>query len=302
MKKFFKTVWKVLKRVFKQYTKDDPVIYAAAIAFFTIFSLPSILIIIIYFAGIFLGEEAIRGEISDQIQDVIGPSSANQIENIIENARLSDSGVWTTVLSVAMLLFSATVIFNFIQKALNSIWKVKAKPKKGATKFLRDRFFSFLLVLVLGILLIASLLSDTILGFFQEFINDVFSPATAVLMTIANFTFSFIILVVIFGLVFKVLPDAYIRWKDAWVGATFTAVLFTIGKFIIGFVLSSSDITTTYAAAGSTIGILLWVFYSSIIFLIGGVFTQVYSEMIGKEIRPKKNSVWVRTNEVEMER
>jgi len=296
-----KKVWKIIKGVAVRFTQDDPTIYAAAIAFFTIFSLPSILSIVIYTMGSLFGEEAIRGEISAQINDLVGEQSAEQVEKIIENAMLADAGIFSTILSIFFLLFSATVIFNIIQKALNSIWGVKPKPKQGAVKFARDRALSFVLVLILGSLLLVTILSDTAVTFFRDLIDEIWSPATTYIIRILNFLVSFALASLIFAITFKVLPDAKVRWKAAWVGAIFTAVLFSIGKIIIGLILTNTDITSTYGAAGSTIGILLFVFYSSIIFMIGGEFTEVYSEEFGKAIRPKKHSVWVKKEEVEFE-
>ena len=195
-----------------------------------------------------------------------------------------------------------TAIFNFVQKALNSIWGVKPKPEQEWLKFLRDRLLSFSLILILGFLMLVSLLIDTILGVFKDFINELVSGFTYYIMLVLNYLITLGVVTVIFGLIFKFLPDANIRWRDVSVGALVTAFLFTIGKALFGIVLSQTDIASTYGAAGSLAAILFWVFYSSIILLIGGAFTQVYALNIGRKIRPSRHAVKVEVQEVELDK
>lgn len=301
MKKFFKDAWDVIKRVPPQFQKGDPVVYSAAIAFFTIFSMPSILMIITYLASLIRQEGPVKSELLTQIESLVGQNTAQIVETVIQNATLSESGIPATLLSVVILLISATAIFNFIQKAMNSIWEVKPKPEKGFLKFLKDRVLSFSMIIALGFLMLVSLVIDTLFNLLRNFINEHFAAFASYLMSALNLIINFSIVIFVFLLVFKTLPDAKIRWRDSFVGALITGILFTLGKYIIGIILSQSNITNTYAAAGSLAGILVWVFYSSIILMIGAVFTKVYADQIGREIEPSPTSVRVVTKEIEKE-
>lgn len=301
MSKFFKKVWLLIRETVKKFQDNDPVVYAAAIAFFTVFSLPSMLIIIVKAVGAFISREQIQQNLAEQIEALIGPASADEITTIIENRAIGDSGIFISTIGIFFLLFSATVIFAFLQKALNAIWGVRPKPKQGALKFAQDRLLSFSIIIVLSFLMLVSLALDAILSFARNYVETLFSSYTVYVMDVANYFISLVVISGIFALIFKFLPDAKIRWRDVSVGAVVTGLLFTLGKYLIGLLLSNTNITTTYGAAGSLAGILVWVFYSSIIVLIGAMFTRVYAANIGKEIRPKKHSVRVETREVEMQ-
>jgi membrane protein len=300
MSKFFKKVWLLIRETVKKFQDNDPVVYAAAIAFFTVFSLPSMLIIIVKAVGSVISREEIQRNLAEQIEALIGPASAEEILTIIENRAIGDSGIFISTIGIFFLLFSATVIFAFLQKALNSIWGVRPKPKQGALKFAQDRLLSFSIIIVLSFLMLVSLALDAILSFARNYVEALFSSYTVYVMDVANYFISLVVISGIFALIFKFLPDAKIRWRDVSVGAVVTGLLFTLGKYLIGLLLSNTNITTTYGAAGSLAGILVWVFYSSIIVLIGAMFTRVYAANIGKEIRPKKHSVRVETREVEV--
>lgn len=303
MKKFFRTSKKVVWGVYQDFTTNDPVVYSAAIAFFTIFSMPSILFIIVSILEQIptIEQGAIQNTLSQQIDDLMGEKASEQIETLLQAAMLSEQGFLNTLTSIIILFISATAVFNFIQQGLNNIWEVKPKPKKGFLKFLKDRALSFSLIVVLGFLMLVFLIKDAVFGFFQQLINNIVSVFTSEIMTIANFVLSFGVTMFIFALLFKVLPDAKIKWKDSWVGAFATAILFTIGKYVIGILLNNMQITNAYDAAGSLVGILVWVFYSSIIVMIGGIFTKVYANRYGKEIRPTSTSVRVEKREIEKE-
>jgi membrane protein len=299
---FTKTVWRLLKGTVNRFKTGDPIVYSAAIAFFTIFSLPPTLIIVAAIAGKVFEQQAVEGEITDQISELVGPESAHQIEVILENVDTNETGIIYSIIGIATLLFSATVVFNFIQKALNSIWGVKPKPSKGVIKFVIDRLISFSLVITLGFLLMVSLVIDAGLVVFSNYLMNFFSGFTVYLMQLINFIFSFMVVCFIFALMFKVLPDAKVKWKDVWMGAVVTAVLFNIGKFIIGIILGSTEIASTYGAAGSLAAILLWVFYSTVILLLGAEFTYVYSRLKGRTIKAGKQAVNVEVKEVEYEK
>ena len=301
MKNFFKNAWLLATETFKKFQENDPVVYAAAIAFFTVFSLPSMLIVIVKGIGSFVSKDELQQNIALQIEGLIGPASAEEIVKIIENRAVGDDNFFVNAIGIFFILFSATVIFVFLQKALNSIWSVKPKPKKGLVKFAMDRLLSFSIIIILGFLMLVSLALEALLSFSKGFLQNLFSSYTVHVMDVANYLISLVVISGIFALIFKFLPDAKIRWKDVLVGALVTGLLFTLGKFLIGVLLSNTNITSTYGAAGSLAGILVWVFYSSIILLVGAMFTRVYAANIGIEISPKKHSVRIETREIEKE-
>lgn len=296
-----KEYWKIIKDVFNRFIEDNPMLYAANIAFYTIFSLPAALIIIIAIAGNFFAKEAVTGELYLQIRGLVGPESAKEVQNIIENASQSESGIIATVIGIATLMFSATTVFVSIQGALNAIWRVKPVPEKGYVKFVIDRILSFALVITLGFLMMVSLVLDAILAVFKAFLMKLFSGLTFYVMEVINYSISFIVITCIFAMIFKFLPDAKIKWRDVRIGAIITTVLFVLGKFLIGFYIGNSDFEDTYGAAGSLVALLMWVYYSSVILLLGAEFTQAFAKSRGRIIRPSKNAVKIAVKEVELE-
>ena len=278
---------------------DNVLLYAASIAFYAIFSLPAVLILVVFVGSVFYGEKAVQGQLYDQIAIHVGSNIATQIENILKNVEISDAGALAKTVGIATLLFSATTVFVNIQIALNEIWGVRAKPKKGWLKLILDRLFSFVVVGSLGFILLASVLVDTFLTVSQRFLVRFFSDYTVYLLQTASFVLLVGLLSIIFTTVFKVLPDARVRWRDVWVGALVTTILFVIGKELIGLYLKSSTLSSTYGAAGSLVVLLIWIYYSSVIFLVGAEFTKSYSQRVGKAIWPKKNAVKVIKKEIE---
>lgn len=301
MSKFFKKAYLLIHQTVVTFQHNDPVIYAAAIAFFTIFSLPSVLIIIVKVLGSFISQSQIQENLATQMEELIDPARAGEILDIIEKSNLQDAGLLISTVSIIFLVISATVIFTIVQKALNSIWGVKPRSKISALKFARDRLLSFIMILLLGFLMLVSLLLEALLSFAKEYFQIIFSDYTVYFMETGNYIISILLISIIFTLTFKFLPDAKIRWRDAGVGALVTSILFTIGKLLISLMLSNTNVMSTYGAAGSLAGILIWVFYSSLIVLIGAMFTKVYAANIGREIEPRKYSVKVVTREVEIE-
>ncbi len=292
-------VWLLIKGCFKKYQEHDPVIYAAAIAFLTLFSLPSVLIIIVQVGSPFLGEQDTRIELSGKVESLVGTTSAEQIQKIINNRSLGDANPLTDLISIVFLLLSATVIFTFLKKAINSIWGMKPKPHRTLVKFLADGLRSFLLIILLSLLLLVTLSFQVVLNYLNEFATENFIGVSSYINETADYLVSWGVASVTFALLFKYLPDAKVHWHEAMVGALVTGVLFTIGKYLIGLLLVNTSITTIYGAAGSLAGLLVWVFYSSILLLIGAIFTQVYASQIGESIKPKENSVRIVTREVE---
>lgn len=301
MTHFFKKAFLLLRLTIKTFQENDPVIYAAAIAFFTVFSLPPVLIIIVKVLGSFISQAQIQQNLATQMEELIDPARSAEILSIIEKRNLHDSGTLVSIISVIFLVISATVIFTIVQKALNAIWGVKPRSKTSALRFAKDRLLSFSMILLLGLMMLASLVLEALLSFANEYIQAIFSDYTVYFIETGNYFISIILISIIFTLTFKFLPDAKLRWQDAAVGALVTSILFTIGKYLISLMLSNTNITSTYGAAGSLAGILIWVFYSSIIVLIGAMFTKVYAANIGREIEPRKYSVKVVTREVEVD-
>lgn len=301
MNKKLKLTWSLTKRTFSEFSSDRPLDWAAIIGFYTIFSLPAVLIITLRIAGAVFGEEAVRGELANQIGGIIGRNGAQQIQNIIENAGQSAATTIGTVIGVATMVFSATTVFVALQDSLNAMWEVRAKPERGWLKLIIDRVLSLAMVVSLGFLLLVSLSIDVVMGLINEFLREEFSGIAVYLIMAGNVVVSILISIIIFATIFKVLPDAKIRWPNVWVGATVTAILFVLGKFILNIYFQHDPLADTYGAAGSLVLILVWVYYTSVIFLLGAEFTQVYSREHDRGIRPQDNAVKVETQEIEKE-
>jgi membrane protein len=291
--------WDIIKNTFKEFADDEPFDYAAIIGFYTIFSLPAILIIMVQIASAAFGEDAVRGELSEQISGIAGESSAQQIQNIIENAWQSESGTLALIIGIATLLFSATTVFVALQNSINAVWGVKAKPEKGWLKFIINRVLSLAMVVSLGFILLVSLFVDVVLGIVSDYLSQLFQDNLVYLMQVVNIAVSLGIVTLIFAVIYKYLPDAKIEWRNVWTGAFVTTLLFTLGKYLINLYLQQDPLTDTYGAAGSLVLILVWVYYASIIFLLGAEFTQVYSRAMGQGIRPSDHAVRVKIREEE---
>jgi membrane protein len=285
--------FRLFKETIAEWNEDNVPVLAAALAYYTIFSLAPLLIIAIAIAGAVFGEEAARGEIVRQIQGLVGRDGAEAIQAMIQNAHQPGSGGGiATVVGVVILLFGASGVFGQLQTALNTIWEVKPKPGKGIASFLQSRFLSFAMVLVIGFLLLVSLVLSAVLVAISSFFGGLV-PALAVLGQVINFAISFSVITVLFAGIYKFLPDVEVPWSNLWVGAGVTALLFNIGKFLIGLYLGNSSVGSTYGAAGSLVVLLVWVFYSAQILLIGAEFTQVYSKYRGTPLKPSKHAVHI---------
>lgn len=296
---WLKEIWIISKETFNNFFTRDPMNSSASIAFYTIFSLPAILIIMLRVAGSVFGEQAVSGELYYRIKELIDPDSAEQVQRIIQNAAVSESDIIATIVGVVILCFSATTVFISLQFGLNSIWGVKAKPAKGWIKYVVNRVLSLGMVITLGFLLLVSLLLEASIEIFSEYLISILPAVTFYLIRLLNFILSILLTAMVFALIFKFLPDAVIYWRDVWVGALITTLLFMLGRVLIRIYLSNSDHSETYEAAGSLVAILLWVYYSSLIVLLGAQFTQVYSKRHGKMIVPCKNAVMVEEREID---
>ncbi len=293
--------WYLLKTTFLEFNDDNAIKLSAALAYYTIFALPPLLIIIITICGVFFGEDAVAGELYGQINGLVGDSAAIQIQETIKNVQLSGSNVFATVFGVGMLLIGASGVFAEIQSSINFIWGLRAKPNKGLKKFIQNRLMSFSMIVSVGFLMLVSLFVSTILDLMSARLKLYFPESTVYLFNIINLVIILISITLLFAIIFKALPDGIIKWKDAFIGASCTAVLFMIGKFGIGFYLGSSTTASVYGAAGSVIIILVWVYYSAIILYFGAEFTKVYAKTYGGKIYPNEYSVEIKKEILEIE-
>lgn len=299
MKPFsFKNIWHVLKLSGKDFVNNNVSKLSAALAYYTIFSLPGMLMIVITLGSFFYGKEAIEGTVQHQISGFVGDKAALQIQELVRNAAISNENTLAAIVGIATLVYGATKMFSEIQNSLNLIWNLKAKPKRGWVKMIINRLLSFSMVLCIGFLLLVSLVINGIVAMFSSRLAVYFPQVTISVVYVFNLILTFIITVALFTLIFKVLPDAMIRWRDVLVGAIATALLFMIGKFVIGLYMGKSDVASTYGAAGSIIVILLWIYYCAIILYFGAAFTKQYAQKMGYHIYPT-DAVWIKEVEVE---
>jgi len=276
-------VWSLLRETVFEWYEDRAPRLGAALAFYTVFALAPGLIVIIALAALLLGHEAAQGQIIDQVQDLIGVAGAQAIQAAIESARSAGSLV-ATGLGVLTLLFGLWGVFGELQDALNTIWGVTARPWRGVFGAVKERFWSFAMVVGIGFLLLVSLAASAWLAAVGKFFAQL-SPLPVAVMETANALLSFVTITLMFAVIYKLLPDVKIRWQSVWVGAAVTALLFTIGKSLIGLYLGRSTVASVYGAAGSLIVILLWIYYSAQVVLFGAEFTKVYSRHFGTHVR-----------------
>lgn len=294
-----RNIWRLLKATFSEFTEDKVLKLSAALAYYTIFSLPSMLIVIIGLCGIFYGQEAIQGELFSDISAFVGKEAASQIQDILKNITLSYDNHVATAIGVVTLLLAATGMFGEIQDSINFIWGLQSRPSKGFVRLLMNRLMSFSMIVILGLILLISLVLNVILEGFMGHLERYLSDTLIKYLFLADYAVMIVVTTVLFAFVLKVLPDARIRWKDIWVGAMVTSLLFLVGKVLISYYLSQNTRISAYGAAGSLILILLWVYYSAIILYFGAEFTKVYVQFRNRKIEPNKYAVWVEKNTVE---
>lgn len=291
--------WVILKKTVMNFIDDDSMAYASSIAFYTIFSLPAMLIVALSVGAAFYERNVVEEELFSQIQRLIGAQSAKEIQSMLAHATFDSTSAFAKIVGIATLVFSATTVFISLQATLNKIWGIKPKPKRGIIKFLLNRLLSLAMVATIGFLLLVSLVIDAILVIFQDMLSQLLANITLYVLQVVNVAVSLGLVTLIFALMFKVLPDARIKWRDVWVGAGITTLLFAIGKYAIGLYLGNSSFNSAYGAAGSLVIILLWVYYSTVIFLFGAEFTSVYTEETGSRIEPYETAVKVQMVELE---
>ncbi len=285
----------LIEKSYSEFSDDDGMTHAAALAYYTVFSLPSMLLIVIYVAGVFLGRQAVSGQIQSQASSTFGSGVGHQIQQMIVNANATGAGTIATIMGIAGLVFAATTTFSALQDALNHMWEVEP-AQSGVKSMLWKRLTSFLMIIGIAIVVLASLGATAILSYLS---GNAGLPLPGTVVYIAEIAISWLIFAFLFGAIFKVLPDVDISWKDVKAGAMITAGLFVAGKFLIGFYLAHSGTASSFGAAGALALLLLWTYYSAIIFLFGAEFTQVWAHEHGRSLPPQEGAVRVKEEKVE---
>ena len=293
MKKKIQLAWRILYRAGDNFSEDNCMKLAASLSYYTIFAVAPLLIIIISIVGSFFGRDAVEGRVYTEIRTLVGNQSAMQIQEIIANVQNSYNTTIGTIIGIIILFFAATGIFTEIQGSINFIWSVKAKPKKGWLKYLINRALSFVLVLTMGFLLVLALISSTLFSLLGDKLIQQFPNATVYLLNSLNIVFLLVVITGLFMVIYKVLPDAIISWRDALIGSVFTTLLFLAGKYLIVLYLITSKLGVTYGTAASILIILTWVYYSSVILYFGAEFTRAFALETGHGIRPKTTAVFI---------
>jgi len=290
------TFGSLLKQTVEEWQRDKVSRLAAALAYYTTFSLAPILVIVIAVASFLFEQSAVQARILEQMQGLLGENAAGLVEEMLTQKTSGSEGLWATVVSVGLLIMGASGLFLQLQDALDTVWNVVPKKVQGQRRMIlqlvRDRLLSFSMVLVIGFLLLVSLMLSTALTAVSGLFGDVLAGWDAG-WQLLNGLISFGVITLLFALIYKILPDVEVSWRDVWVGAAMTAFLFTIGKFLIGLYLGNSSVASAYGAAGSFVVLLLWIYYSAQILLFGAEFTQVYANRFGSKIRPDDHARFV---------
>src|SRR5690606_28479785 len=290
----------VLKNTFTLFMDVKALKLSASLAYYTIFSLAPLLVLVISLVALFFGREAAEGKVFEEINGLIGDNAAAQVQEMIRNVRLQGGSTLALAIGIGTLLLGATTVFGDMQHSINQIWEIKPKPRRGWLKLVLDRLLSLSLVLSLGFLLIVSLIVNGLLLFFMDYLRRVFSDLTTYLSMAIDVAVNFIVISALFGVIFRFLPDVHIRWKDVRSGAFLTAALFLAGRVLIGYYIQTTGQGSTYGAAGSIIVLLLWVYYTAAILYMGACFTRAYTEHRGQRITPAEFAVHVEQKETEL--
>ena len=300
MRRRIKGLFHYLKQVFTEFGEDDILKYSASLAYYTIFSIAPLLILIISICEILFTKEAIQGHLYTQIKGLVGSDAAIQVQETIKNIHYTGHNVFASIISIVVLIIGATGIFGEVQDSLNKIWGLRIKTHKTWWKLILNRILSFSLILSIGFVMIVSLLLNALVAAFGNFLSHYSNQFSAIMIQITDGILSFVATTFLFSLMFKMLPDAKIKWKDVLLGGLITSIFFTLGKLAIGIYLGRSNIGTIYGAAGSIMIIMVWVYYSSIMFYLGAEFTKVYAKLYGGKIIPNEYAVWIKTEEIQV--
>lgn len=283
-----KSFFSLVKKTYKRWDKSDPFAKSAIIAYYTLFSLPSLLMIVVTIASNFFDRQAVQGRISSEIGGLIGEGSAEAIEGMIESAALNDSSLFTIILGIGALLFGATGAFFQLKRTMNTIWNVKEK-EMTFLRMLKDRLISFGMILVLGLMLLVSLVISATIGAISEYVERVAPDITAIALDIFNFLFSYVFIAALFAGIFRILPDIKIRWQTTLLGASVTTLLFLLGEYLLGYYFGQSEPASVYGGASSVVLILLWVYYTCLIMFFGACFTVEYALYRNEKVVPNEN-------------
>lgn len=291
--KRIRSVFTLLKNTTIAFLDDNAFKLSASLSYYTVFALGPLLIIVISLSAIVYGKEVVEGKLVEQLSGLIGTDAAMQIQNILSNAQQTHASTLGAIIGFVILFIGATGVFTEIQSSINFIWSVRAKPKKGWLKYLLNRLLSFSLIVGLGFVLLVSLVVNALLLLLSKTLSQRFPHFPVGLFNLTNSLIILTVITCLFAIIYKILPDAVISWKDAWIGSIFTAALFLLGKFLIGYYLGKSNLGVTYGAAASVVIILAWVYYSSLILYFGAEFTKIYALHSGEGIRPKQTAVFI---------
>lgn len=296
----FSKLFTFTKEMVNDYIEDDALNLGAALAYYTVFSFAPILVVATSIAGYFFGRDAISGKLGNELSDLLGQEAAEALQGIVSNAYVSGDSLWGTLIGVGTLLFAATGVFTNLKTSLNKIWEIRPTPTNGIVAFIKTKVLSFSFVVGLGFLLMITLvLNAIVIGFMDKLVEYI--PAIGpTMLGVTTWVFSTVVTTVIFVLLFRFLPDARARWKDLWAGALFTALLFGLGRVVIGFYIGNSDFSSTYGAAGALITLLIWTYYNSQILFLGAEFTQTWARWRGNPILPTQHAVKIVRQEVEL--
>ncbi|MGA7275461.1 MAG: YihY/virulence factor BrkB family protein [Candidatus Udaeobacter sp.] len=299
-KSFPGNVFSLLKQTFQEWLLDKAPQLGAALAYYTVFSLAPLILVLLAIVGVIFRDDPAGAwnKITQQMSYFLDPSAVQVVQDIAQKASQPGKSTLAMIIGVALAIFGASGVFGQLQDALNTIWGVKAKPSRGIWGFLRSRFLSFAMVAGICFLLLVSLTIEALLKGFSHYVQSVLPGGMMIALTV-YLVFDFAVVVLLFAMIFKFLPDVKIQWRDVWIGAAITAILFGIGKWLVGFYLGSGAAGSAYGAASSLITLLLWVYYSSQILLFGAEFTQVYAARAGRELKPSEYAVRVETKEIE---
>jgi membrane protein len=294
----FRHLPSLIKEAAISWNKDDPWRLSAVVAYYAILSLPGLMVIIINFVGYFWGAEIVEGIVYDELESAMGPAAADGVQTIFESAHGDQQSLVATLISIGALIFGATGVFYHLQISLNKVWEIESDPKSGILRYIIDRTRSFGFVLIVAFLLLISFVISATLSALQDYIGYWFPDLSLYFFQTLNIFIPLAVITLLFALILKYLPDAFIKWKTVWIGAILTSILFTIGKEALSFYFGEASPGSIYGAAGSIIIIMLWVTYSSLILLFGAEFTWVYSKRYSHGIRPRSYAKFVKTIEV----
>jgi membrane protein len=293
----FKSIWSLLKTSVGEWSKDKSPRLGAALSYYTIFAMPPLFMIAIFMASLVFDPTSVRTQMFSEVGGLIGKKSAEAIQAAMTAQYETTKGLTASIIAIATLLVTATGLFIELQDALNTIWGVEAKPGRGVRGFIRTRLMSLGMVMGIGFLLLVSLIVSAALAAFSKYINELF-PGMGVLSVITTDLVAFGVITVLFAMIYKLLPDVKIAWRDVWIGGVVTSLLFTLGKFLLGWYLGRSTTITAYGAAGSVVLVLLWVYYSAQILFFGAEITKVYANRFGAHLQPASYARWVNSPEV----